>query len=469
MFHLAANILLGYCSSCGSWLGSPNALRDDNSDNDGFEMYAGRAISELVAGCQGESDAKSQSPYSRQVLCTNLKVCIDSLSRGVLQIFADSVGLGRENVEKWLRGETHPPLGKFLTMTYALGESAHMMLLSPTFSQSDLDKIASRSGHLFRQQRAWRSPDERREALHTELKSDQPRSLRALAESLGYNSIAPLYRADRDLFLQLSARYREFADSVGHVSPNKRKCRDAEMETSLRSALLDEIPPRLLDVARRMGYAGTGSILARFPKLSQRIIQRRKSWEESQRRILRKIMQSAISEVPPSTVAELSKRYRGRFSEHLFRKEVDLVAQLGDAVKAHRQQKNERLQAALEAALAESPAPTLRMMGDRLECSVGVISNLYPKLASKVAARGRSYKSEVHRARRKALDEEVLSVAKRLIETGIAPRNDCIIPMLSKESLQDWYAITRAIHKARHALGSEPVRSDLAPRKKKES
>lgn len=94
-----------------------------------------------------------------------------------------------------------------------------------------------------------------------------------------------------------------------------------------------------------------------------------------------------------------------------------------------------------------------------------ILRELFPDFVAAIGMRQRQYKSDMRKIRIKALDAEVLSIATALVSTGIAPRNDCIVPLLSAGSLQDWHAITRSIHKARRALGYEAASSNRGPRK----
>jgi len=105
------------------------------------------------------------------------------------------------------------------------------------------------------------------------------------------------------------------------------------------------------------------------------------------------------------------------------------------------------------------------MVGERLGCRVDRIRKLFPELVAKVAARALHHKSKEFRKKRTALDGEVLAIARQLSESGIPPRYDCVIPMLSKNSLNKWDDISRAIQKARRTLGLEPAKSGPVPRK----
>lgn len=373
-----------------------------------------------------------------------------------------------QTLHGWLEKETRLSFEGFLKLSFALGKTAHRVLLSPEVSKADIEEMASFSVAQFQRPNERRSTNAIREALQSELRCDECRSLQSVAESLGYSSTSTLYRADAGLCRQVSERHREKnRASSNYQRPNERKCSDKEIESAVNDALLDEIPPRPKDVALRLGYSSDHAIRYRFPDLIQKVIQRRNQWEKSQRKIRRKVLRAAIFEIPPPSVHELCARHGRGFSKFLFNQEADLVKQLGDAIKSFEQTRKEEILRVLEASLNEEPAPTMHVVGDRLGFRVERIRKLYPDIVAEISARHRDYRSEQFLSKREALEQEVLELASQLNDAGIPPRYDCIIPLLSANSLYKWDDISRAIQKGRHALGLEPAKSGPVPKRQK--
>jgi len=470
--HLAANNLSGYCSSCESWLGSSKTEREDAGEEDEFERYVSATVADLIQSVQTGTSKRPdcEAIYSRRLFSANLKECIRHLSGGVVRAFSEAINVEYQTLHGWLEKGPRLSLEGFLKLSFALGKTAHSVLLSPEVSESGIEEMWTFSAARFQRLKERRSTSATRDALQRELRCAECRSLQSVAESLGYSSTSTLYRAAPGLCRQVSDRYREQnRASSNYQRPNERKCSDGEIESAVNDALLEEIPPRPKDVALRLGYSSDHAIRYRFPDLIQKVIQRRNQWEKSKRKIRRKVLRAAISEIPPPSVYELSARHGPGFSKFLLNQEVDLVKKLGDAIKSFEQTLKDEIRRILVASLNEDPAPTMRVVGDRLGFRVERIRKLYPDIVAEITARSRDYRSEQFRKKQQALEQDVLQFSSQLNETGIPPRYDCIIPLLSADSLYKWDDLSRAIQKARHALGLEPAKSGPAPEREKKS
>jgi hypothetical protein len=155
---------------------------------------------------------------------------------------------------------------------------------------------------------------------------------------------------------------------------------------------------------------------------------------------------------------------RHGFSTYLFKREADLAGELRNAIEFAEQKHNGAILRALEEALIEDPAPTVRMVEARLECTITVMRKLYPAIVAKIAARSMRHKNEDLRKKRKELEQEVLKIAATLNEARMPPRYDCVISMLGANSHKKWDDISTAIRKARKTLGLEPAKRGPRPK-----
>ena len=467
MSHLAAEVLPGYSACCGAWLGSLEKLRDRHRDGGEFEAYVAATVAELIKESKIVPNS-GEVQYSRRVFAANLMACIEHLSGGVVLAFSEAVNVSSHMLRSWLERGTRPSLEGFLRLTFGLGPAAHKILLSPGTSKIDIENMVSLTAARFHRQQERRSPDALTEALQNELKSEECRSLQSLAKSLGYNSTTSLYKADADLCRQVSDTHsRQFRASEDYIRPNKRKCGDAEIEAALNVALLEELPPRPKDIARQLGYSSDMAIRHRFRGLVEAVIKRRNECEESQRTIRREVLQAAIAEVPPPSIHVVSARHGRGFSTYLLKREADLVRELRNAIKLFEQRQKGEILRALEGALIEHPAPTLRIVEGRLECSITVMRKLCPAMVAQITARGRKYRSEEFRKKRRDLEQEVLAIVTELKKAEMPPRYDCVISMLDKTSLYKWDDMSKAIQKARQTLGLDPAKTGPVPKRAK--
>ncbi len=186
-------------------------------------------------------------------------------------------------------------------------------------------------------------------------------------------------------------------------------------------------------------------------------MKKRKEWTESQAKMRRRVLRSAIAKIPPPSTQYLYEKYGKGFEPRVLqRNEAELIEKLNDARARYENVRIEKFRKILLEALGEVPVPAMSAVARRAGCDIATLRKHHRALIDKIAERSRHYRREMSLKRREDLEAEILAITKELIAAGVPPRKHCIIPMLGEESLKAWDAVGKAIKKAWNTLGLKP-------------
>jgi hypothetical protein len=205
-------------------------------------------------------------------------------------------------------------------------------------------------------------------------------------------------------------------------------------------------------IAAQLGYANGGFLHRRFPDLCHAIAEKLKAGRERRFESLRRAVRGACIEDPPPTLHDLGRRLGFQNSSTLrswFREETDGLLK---ARQAHTQQGIAKLRAALLVILACESVPSLSSVARQLGLSASNLSEKCPDLCRAIRSRYQRCRKEKTREREQLLNEEVYHIAKQLHAKGQIPTEPRIMQLLSKGSLRQWGAVRRAVRRARQIL-----------------
>ncbi len=137
-----------------------------------------------------------------------------------------------------------------------------------------------------------------RKLLERSLAEEHPRSLYALAVSLGYTNEGYIQRK----FPQLCHAIREKIRS-------EKRARVSHMEEALKGALTEQDPPSLEEVRKRLGYLTSGVLRNHFPALCDELLARRRLHRRQQLLKLKTKLGSALLESPAPSLVDLCKQF----------------------------------------------------------------------------------------------------------------------------------------------------------------
>ena len=298
-----------------------------------------------------------------------------------------------------------------------------------------------------------RSSEEVRRLMRAALREDECPSVPELSRRLGYRRYERLYQVDPVLCRQITARHRACTRTHWWKQPGaKRICEIDAIRSALEQSLAQDPPVPVRRIAMQLGYANGGLIQRKFPDLCHAIAQKLADFKRRRFEALQQAVAAASVEDPPPTLHELSRRLGFQNSGTLrlrFRDETDRV--LAAKVR-HAQQKASKLRAALLAIVREESAPSLSSVSHQLCLSVSNLAEKCPDLCHAIGSRHLQCQKQRTREREQLLNEEVRRITQDLQAKGRIPTEARIMRLLSKGSLKQWGAVRRAVKMARQSL-----------------
>ena len=448
---LAVHSRPGHCSACGEWLGRPDdtphrRLRSDVAD---YELYVATAVGDLLA-CSGNGGRLSAARFRK-----NLRICIRRTASGNAMAFAEFTHMSNTAVHSWLDGITLPRLDVLVRVSARLGISVSVLLTSRGLTDIEWAAIGTRFSQHDRNVKGYRTSAEIRAYLVAALRDEDCPSVPELAKRLGFKRCDRLRQVDAELCRRITRRYRAGRRTHWWKEPGaKRICELNRIHSLLEQSLVQDPPVPVRRIAAMLGYAdGNGGFIHRkFPDLCRSIAIKRKAWEEQHLEALRNAVRKAILEQPPPTLHELSRRLGFQTSTTLRSWAPDLADRLKETCSAYAAGKTTEMREALSAILQEDPAPSFASVARRFQRSTSSLKEKVPDLCSAIASRHLQQREAATLQRRKFLEEEVWRIAKDLKAKGQNPTQSRIVPLLPDGSLREWASVQRAVKRARRFL-----------------
>lgn len=197
-----------------------------------------------------------------------------------------------------------------------------------------------------------------------------------------------------------------------------------EVEGKLREALLENPPPSMEEVARRMGYYQP-KIRYHFSELCAQIVRRYKEHLKSKHpdfRVVRKVFRAALGEYPPPSLQSVLRRLgcqdTGYYYYHNY---PDLCFAVAQRFKSYRNKPfdidSERQQ--LEAALVEDPPPSLSDMSRRLKRKRDFLRRKFPELTKAIVTRHLYYRTSSNNIKAEKLRNIIREAVRLIAASGL--------------------------------------------------
>jgi AraC-like DNA-binding protein len=386
----------GHCSRCQRWLGI-RFLREDQPRPNGevgvdYAFWVATALGALLG-------AAPQLPAGRirTAFRENLQWLAERFAGGNFTAFAQGVSMNFSVLYPWLKGEYIPCLDGLLQLCEKLNTSP-MHLLSPGGIMQNVD--AERIERMMRNGPGHRKRFPDAAEIHRELQAAArqvpPPPLTRLAHRLGFEDAARLYQVDANLCKRISRNYRRSPCSYWWRQKEAQPiCSVERMKEALETALMADNPPSTKHLSIRLGYADDRLMRNRFPDLCAAIGLKRRDWKSSLPVRIRPAIQEALLEDPPPSLLQIARRVGidtittlKKHCPSLPHKLAARQAAFGHARDAHRR-------AVLEQALTENPAPCLAAVAKRLRLSRCTLNVQFHDLCAAIGERYRSRFSEV--------------------------------------------------------------------------
>ena len=443
----------GHCERCDAWLGTSDANSDRTSPSSPVGEDEARSCAQVggLLAMLPQVDPVAARESFRRGLVTYLEQAAD----GNILALAQHIRCPFSILRSWLAGATVPRLETLLRTCRSLNTPASSLFApsGPTpFNIAAVREAMTRAGN--RGVSPSRHASEIRQALLAALDEGAPRSLAAVARSLGYTSTERLYQADRILCHKIAARYRQSGRSHWWRKPGAtRICDAARMKEILEQSLKSNRPTSSHQIAAELGYSNDAYVRLKYPELCRAIGERIALTRKAQSEDMRRVLENAIDEHPAPTLADLSRRLGYSSSAVLrahHRKLCDqLIARHTNCIIARRADLERMAMAALE----ETPVPSVQGLCRRLGITAWFMNKYFPAVRSLVADKHRLCAAAETRRRREKLNRDVYSIMAELQSQNVHPSINRIIELLPEGSCLEWKAVTLAIREADRAFG----------------
>jgi hypothetical protein len=217
----------------------------------------------------------------------------------------------------------------------------------------------------------------------------------------------------------------------------KRLRSNADIKTALEAALNEESPPSVTQVANSLGYRNDISIKNYFPELCRALNQKQpKDYLARRSTVESELNSSHRSDLPEDPLAVA--RRLGYGSTHQLRtKYSQPFKRIRDRYDAHkRTQLLSGVRVQLDAALSETPPPTLKDTLRKLDVSDGWLRQHFPDERRAIAARSLRHREE-QAAMNKASDRDRLkTIVNELYADGTFPSMNAVLDVFTASTLK---------------------------------
>lgn len=211
---------------------------------------------------------------------------------------------------------------------------------------------------------------------------------------------------------------------LGQVSSLQQQMTWAEVESKLRAALQEPLPPSMEAIARCVGRYPP-PIKRRFPELCEQIICR--YWEymsgkHATPKEIRRALRAALKEPPPPSLQSVFRRLGCRDTGYYYYSNYpDLCSAVAQRYINHRNKPfdkdtdRERLRLALK----ENPPPSFSEVAKRFDHSREFVRKKFPELSKAVTARYLHYQTVLRKDKAERLRRVIREAAERIVAAGL--------------------------------------------------
>jgi DNA-binding Xre family transcriptional regulator len=359
--HLAPKLRPGYCSQCKQWLGTPvETLTSSNELVSEDKIIWQNWVMDLIGAISVEFQQSTNSIF-RQRISDMLRHCINERSNGSINKFSQFLGFDDHAIRKWIEKKRLPKLQTLVEICSCLEVSVNDFL----YRDYSIDSSKEKNSNLIDPSLFITEPDGSKkmawhyieEYLRNAENKFPPVPLPRLAREIGY-ARDTLKKYFPELCQMILKRYSDY-----HSNPFDKKIALKE----LNRALVENPPPSLLQVYRRLEFRGTGGgmLEKNFPEICIKIKQRYADYKRG----------FNIEEV----ALEIQK------------------------------------------AIIELPPPSLRTLSIRLCCARSTLICRFPELCAEISRRYLAFEEDRKSGNKKLLEEEVRNNGIALYQKGIYP------------------------------------------------
>lgn len=197
-----------------------------------------------------------------------------------------------------------------------------------------------------------------------------------------------------------------------------------EIEGRLRLALVENLPPSMEAVARRMGYHPP-KVKRHYPELCGRIIERYWEHQKSKRpppEEIKRALRAALKEQPPPSLQRVLRRLGCKDTGYYYYTNyIDLCFAVANRYRNYRNKPFDkgRDQKRLRAALKEDPPPSFSEIARRLGHNREFVRQKFPELSKALTSRYMHHTKVLRKEKAERLRHAIRDAVKQLIASGL--------------------------------------------------
>jgi AraC-like DNA-binding protein len=402
----------------------------------------------VLLATRGES-----GPFSKTLFKTNLRCCIDNMTDGNVNRFCIAIGMSYESGVHWLRENGRIRLELLIRVCSQLGLSP-LRFLTEFLADDDFEhgrELIDRNTSHMKKMRAQARLNAQ---LETALRAEPPVSLHEVAAQLGYSSAISLRRRNPEICDRISNRYRQA--TVRTLNPPLKVVpANATIRRALCKALAQRPRIPLKTVACNLGFRNVVSLYNRFPELCRAFAVANAKEKAERLAPMRIEIEAALSETPPPTVRELAIRL-GCSDAVLKYRFPELRAALLKRMPARKQFVDGQVLDLMQRVSLEEPPPSIGEVARRSGKSVGYLRALRPGLFHAIKARHFARRKLEASNRRAAYRAEINSAITELRQCGIKPSRKRVIAAIPQPSMRSCHIIDHQIAESLREVEASP-------------
>jgi hypothetical protein len=304
LLHLGARSRPGYCYKCKGFLGFLSVERSAKTPY-GLEHETEWQIWKSTAVGELLAATAQLLPPKRTNIAKSLDFCIRVYAWGRMSEFSSRTSISYQILWTWIKGESLPAFDTILRICFSLGISPSLFLRGSLADEQMSPSIASSQ---ILNEHPSKSPKQSSKLTQTEV----VRELQIAITTFPPLSLTDLMRKTGWGRRRLKRGFPKLcATIISRYSDFYSKRIDlVNAEKILKSALEEVPPPSLRQLTKRIGCKNTGTLHYNFPDLTEALTDRyNKHWyKQVDWKVVELAMYKALKEMPPPALQEVARR-----------------------------------------------------------------------------------------------------------------------------------------------------------------
>jgi hypothetical protein len=446
----------GICSRCGLWLGGATdqtVLPAPDAAPTEYQLWLAESIGELLASAP-QINPERLRDRAREALVAYA----NAFTEGNRTAVADMAGCGRGVFYRWFKDDQAPRIDTLLRTWYQL-KLPVACLIDGTCPGLPPEVQAKRSVEIMtiREAAPKRTSEQIHRALEAALHEEPVPSLNEIARRLGYGTTTRVRNADSDLCRQIVLRHRKSGRSHWWRRRGAKPiCELSRIRTVLEEYLASDGPiPPLDRISAGLGYAVDGSLRKKFPELCRALSARIAEQKRMRVAAIEPALEQALQETPAPSLRQMAKRLGFSAACVLKAHAPGLYEKLKARWQAYAEACRAELRKKLVAVLEEHPPLSLKSVYARFGVTESIINTSFPDLRREIGLRHLHYQRQQAQGRRDEVRAEIREIVRMLHAQGICPSVPRVTSRLKSGSLREWRVIGKAVDDARRELTTD--------------